>query len=69
MPPSHPKQRSHLRSWEIDLEGPKAGEVLIKATEICHTDSYTLDGFDSEGSFGQYLATKAQAWCTKSTPA
>src|ERR1700749_186744 len=38
---------------ELDLEGPKAGEVLveIKATGICHTDAYTLDGFDSEGIF------------------
>ena len=42
-----------LEIVEVDLEGPKAGEVLveIKATEIRHTDAYTLDGFDSEGSF------------------
>jgi S-(hydroxymethyl)glutathione dehydrogenase/alcohol dehydrogenase len=39
------------------LEGPKAGEVLveIKATGICHTDAYTLDGFDSEGIFPSIL--------------
>src|SRR5215831_15393793 len=37
----------------IDLEGPKAGEVLVelKATGICHTDEYTLSGKDSEGLF------------------
>jgi S-(hydroxymethyl)glutathione dehydrogenase/alcohol dehydrogenase len=37
----------------IDLEGPKAGEVLveIKATGICHTDAYTLSGADPEGLF------------------
>jgi S-(hydroxymethyl)glutathione dehydrogenase/alcohol dehydrogenase len=37
---------------EVD-EGPKAGEVLVEimATGICHTDAYTLDGFDSEGIF------------------
>src|SRR5918994_3806736 len=41
----------------VDLEGPKAGEVLveIKATGICHTDAYTLDGFDSEGIFPSIL--------------
>jgi S-(hydroxymethyl)glutathione dehydrogenase/alcohol dehydrogenase len=37
----------------VELEGPKAGEVLveIKATGICHTDAYTLSGQDSEGRF------------------
>ncbi len=42
-----------LEIVEVDLEGPKAGEALveIKATGICHTDAYTLDGFDSEGIF------------------
>ncbi len=42
-----------LEIVEIDLEGPKAGEVLVelKATGLCHTDAYTLDGLDSEGKF------------------
>ncbi|MFZ1852212.1 MAG: S-(hydroxymethyl)glutathione dehydrogenase/class III alcohol dehydrogenase [Nitrosomonas sp.] len=42
---------------EIDLEGPKAGEVLIeiKATGICHTDYYTLSGADPEGLFPTIL--------------
>ena len=42
-----------LEIVELDLDGPKAGEVLVEimATGICHTDAYTLDGFDSEGSF------------------
>ncbi|MEO8560311.1 MAG: S-(hydroxymethyl)glutathione dehydrogenase, partial [Rhodospirillales bacterium] len=33
----------------VQLEGPRAGEVLIeiKATGICHTDAYTLSGLDS----------------------
>jgi len=46
-----------LEIVELDLEGPKAGEVLveIKATGICHTDAYTLDGFDSEGLFPSIL--------------
>src|ERR1700747_1003057 len=46
-----------LEILEVDLEGPKAGEVLveIKATGICHTDAYTLDGFDSEGIFPSIL--------------
>jgi S-(hydroxymethyl)glutathione dehydrogenase/alcohol dehydrogenase len=42
-----------LRIEEVDLAGPKAGEVLveIKATGVCHTDHYTLSGADSEGRF------------------
>src|SRR5579871_3654473 len=41
----------------VDLEGPKAGEVLIevKATGICHTDKYTLSGADPEGLFPSIL--------------
>jgi len=41
----------------IDIEGPKAGEVLIEvmATGICHTDAYTLSGLDSEGKFPAIL--------------
>src|SRR5215217_2954356 len=46
-----------LEIVEVDLEGPRAGEVLveIKATGICHTDAYTLDGLDSEGLFPSFL--------------
>ena len=35
----------------VDLEGPRAGEVLveIKATGVCHTDAYTLSGVRSRG--------------------
>jgi S-(hydroxymethyl)glutathione dehydrogenase / alcohol dehydrogenase len=38
---------------EVDLEGPKAGEVLveIKATGVCHTDEFTRSGADPEGLF------------------
>ena len=41
----------------LDLEGPKAGEVLveIKATGVCHTDYYTLSGADPEGLFPAVL--------------
>ncbi|HWA14492.1 MAG TPA: S-(hydroxymethyl)glutathione dehydrogenase/class III alcohol dehydrogenase [Burkholderiales bacterium] len=41
----------------VQLEGPKAGEVLveIKATGICHTDEYTLSGADPEGLFPSIL--------------
>src|ERR1700690_362302 len=37
----------------VDLEGPKAGEVLveIRATGICHTDEFTRSGADPEGLF------------------
>jgi S-(hydroxymethyl)glutathione dehydrogenase / alcohol dehydrogenase len=46
-----------LEIVELDLDGPKAGEVLVEimATGICHTDAYTLDGFDSEGLFPSVL--------------
>ncbi|MGZ8282991.1 MAG: S-(hydroxymethyl)glutathione dehydrogenase/class III alcohol dehydrogenase [Allosphingosinicella sp.] len=46
-----------LEIVELDLEGPGAGEVLVEimATGICHTDAYTLDGFDSEGIFPSIL--------------
>src|SRR6476620_3770043 len=49
--------RQPLEIVEVDLEGPKAGEVLVEimATGICHTDAYTLDGFDSEGLFPSIL--------------
>jgi S-(hydroxymethyl)glutathione dehydrogenase / alcohol dehydrogenase len=46
-----------LEIVELDLEGPRAGEVLVEimATGICHTDAYTLDGLDSEGLFPSIL--------------
>ena len=46
-----------LEIHEVDLEGPRAGEVLVEimATGVCHTDSYTLDGKDSEGLFPSIL--------------
>ena len=48
------------KSLEIDfveLEGPKAGEILIRnvATGVCHTDSFTLSGDDPEGIFPSIL--------------
>jgi S-(hydroxymethyl)glutathione dehydrogenase / alcohol dehydrogenase len=41
----------------LQLEGPKAGEVLVEimATGICHTDAYTLSGADPEGIFPSVL--------------
>ena len=46
-----------LEIMEVDLDGPKAGEVLVevKATGICHTDAYTLSGADPEGLFPAIL--------------
>src|ERR687890_665199 len=54
--------RKPLEIVELDLEGPKAGEVLveIKATGVCHTDAYTLDGLDSEGLFPSIRATQGK---------
>ena len=46
-----------LEICEVDLEGPKAGEVLveIKATGVCHTDEFTRSGADPEGLFPAIL--------------
>lgn len=48
---------SPLSIETVDLEGPRAGEVLVelKATGICHTDAYTLSGDDPEGLFPAIL--------------
>lgn len=42
-----------LEIEEIDLEGPKDGEVLVRivTTSLCHTDVFTLSGEDPEGLF------------------
>jgi S-(hydroxymethyl)glutathione dehydrogenase/alcohol dehydrogenase len=49
--------RKPLEIIEVDLDGPKAGEVLVevKATGICHTDEFTLSGADPEGLFPAIL--------------
>jgi S-(hydroxymethyl)glutathione dehydrogenase/alcohol dehydrogenase len=42
---------------EVDLAGPKTGEVLVRivATGVCHTDAFTLSGADPEGLFPAIL--------------
>ena len=51
------KAGAPLTIEEVDLEGPRDGEVLVevKATGICHTDYYTLSGADPEGLFPAIL--------------
>lgn len=46
-----------MEIMEVNLEGPKAGEVLVevKATGLCHTDDFTLSGADPEGAFPAIL--------------
>jgi S-(hydroxymethyl)glutathione dehydrogenase / alcohol dehydrogenase len=46
-----------LEIVEVDLEGPKEGEVMVevKATGVCHTDEFTLSGSDPEGLFPTIL--------------
>jgi S-(hydroxymethyl)glutathione dehydrogenase/alcohol dehydrogenase len=46
-----------LEIVEVDLEGPREGEVLVEimATGICHTDEFTLSGADPEGIFPAIL--------------
>jgi len=46
-----------LEVMEIDVEGPREGEVLVRmvATGVCHTDAFTLSGEDPEGIFPSVL--------------
>jgi len=52
-----------LEIEEIDLDGPKEGEVLIRnvATGVCHTDAFTLSGEDPEGIFPAVLGHEGGA--------
>ena len=52
-----------LQIEEIDVQGPKAGEVLVRnvATGVCHTDAYTLSGDDPEGIFPAILGHEGGA--------
>ncbi len=60
-----------LEVMEVNLEGPKAGEVMIeiKATGICHTDEFTRSGDDPEGSSPPSWAMRARASWSRSAPA
>ena len=51
------KADAPLTIEEVELEGPREGEVLVevKATGICHTDAFTLSGADPEGIFPAIL--------------
>lgn len=51
------KAGAPLEIDEVDLEGPKDGEVLVEimATGVCHTDAFTLSGDDPEGAFPAIL--------------
>ena len=46
-----------LEITEIDVQGPREGEVLVRmvATGVCHTDAFTLSGEDPEGIFPSVL--------------
>lgn len=59
-----------LEIVEVDLEGPKAGEVLveIKATGICHTDEFTLSGADPEGAFPAILGHEGAGLVVETGP-
>jgi S-(hydroxymethyl)glutathione dehydrogenase/alcohol dehydrogenase len=48
---------------EIDVEGPRKGEVLLRvvATGVCHTDAFTLSGADPEGNFPAVLGHEGGA--------
>ena len=46
-----------LQIVELDLEGPKKGEVLVRITHtaLCRTDAFALSGEDPEGEFPAVL--------------
>jgi S-(hydroxymethyl)glutathione dehydrogenase / alcohol dehydrogenase len=52
-----------LEIEDVELEGPRAGEVLIRivATGVCHTDAFTLSGADPEGLFPTILGHEGGA--------
>ena len=52
-----------LEIEEIDLDGPKEGEVLLRnvASGVCHTDAFTLSGEDPEGIFPVVLGHEGGA--------
>ena len=52
-----------LEIEEVDVEGPKEGEVLLRivATGVCHTDEFTLSGSDPEGLFPSILGHEGGA--------
>ena len=52
-----------LEIEELDIAGPKAGEVLLRnvATGVCHTDAFTLSGEDPEGIFPSVLGHEGGA--------
>src|SRR5262245_7448203 len=49
--------RRPLEIDEVDLDGPRAGECLVRlaATGVCHTDAYTMSGSDPSGLFPTVL--------------
>ena len=59
-----------LQIMEVNLDDPKAGEVLIeiKATGICHTDEFTLSGADPEGIFPAILGHEGAGVVVKCGP-
>ena len=56
-PRSAGSRKQPLEIEEIDLDGPKAGECLVRlvATGVCHTDAYTMSGRDPSGLFPAVL--------------
>eukprot|EP00192_Tetraselmis_astigmatica_P011508 CAMPEP_0117669494 /NCGR_PEP_ID=MMETSP0804-20121206/12165_1 /TAXON_ID=1074897 /ORGANISM="Tetraselmis astigmatica, Strain CCMP880" /LENGTH=380 /DNA_ID=CAMNT_0005477561 /DNA_START=84 /DNA_END=1226 /DNA_ORIENTATION=+ len=53
------KKPLDIRTVTVDPPGPGEVRIQIKATALCHTDSYTLDGLDPEGLFPCILGHEA----------
>ena len=48
-----------LEVVEVDIEGPRAGEVLVEimATGVCHTDEFTISGADPEEAISTLIGS------------
>ena len=55
---------------EVEVAGPKQGEVLVKvtATSVCHTDTFTLSGQDPEGLFPAIMGHEGGATVVEAGP-
>jgi Zn-dependent alcohol dehydrogenase len=62
-----------LEIEQVDLEGPRAGEVLveIRASGVCHTDAHTLSGRDSSATRARVSSSRwgraSPRWCRATT--
>ncbi len=54
---------------EVDLDGPKEDEVMVKLTAsgLCHSDHHVVTG-DLPAPLPSWVVTRAPAWWSRSGP-